>query len=112
MPVIRPCRKPRCPNTAGSRGLCSEHEGELESYRPRAKQKAWAAKVIQRAGGLCEGTRPGLAVGSGDELRCRRPATQAHHVRPLHSFAPSRREEAWELSNGQALCNACHRRVS
>lgn len=61
----------------------------------RAKHKAWREKVLKRAGYLCEEcARYGR----------RTPATVAHHIQHADEFPELR----YVLSNGRALCAACH----
>ena len=60
-----------------------------------SKHKTWAAKVLRRAGYLCE--------------RCARygrrtPAKIAHHKKPIDEYP----ELAYAVDNGEALCEACH----
>lgn len=66
-----------------------------------ARHKAWRAKVIRRAGGLCEACRRyGRVDRDGLPVR----ATTAHHIIPLEE-AP---ELAYDVTNGMALCAMCH----
>lgn len=57
--------------------------------------REWSAKVMKRAGYLCEDCkRYGKKV----------PATIAHHIVPINE----RPDLAYVLSNGRALCDGCH----
>lgn len=60
-----------------------------------AEHQAWAAAVIRRAGGTCEGRGCGR---SGIRLF-------ADHIRELKDGGA-----ALDLANGQALCGSCHSR--
>lgn len=60
-----------------------------------ARHRAWAAKVLRRAGYLCE--------------RCKRygkrvPAKIAHHKKPIDQYP----ELAYDVTNSEALCDGCH----
>ncbi len=70
----------------------------------RARHRAWAAKVLRRAGYLCEVCR---RYGRLDQNGLPVAATVAHHIRPL-SECP---ERAFDVTNGQALCESCHNRM-
>lgn len=67
----------------------------------KARHKAWRAKVLHRAHGLCEDCRRYGRVGP-DGLPV--PATVAHHIQHLDEHP----ELAYAVSNGRALCEACH----
>lgn len=59
------------------------------------RHREWSAKVMKRAGYLCE--------------RCKRygrkvPAKVAHHKIPVKE----RPDLAYDASNGEALCDSCH----
>lgn len=60
-----------------------------------AKHKAWAHKVLHRAGYLCQDC---ARYGK------RTPATVAHHDKPIDEYP----ELAYDLNNGRALCDGCH----
>ena len=63
----------------------------------------WRKKVLRRAHGLCEEChRYGRLDADGLPVR----ATVAHHIRPIDAYP----ELAYVVSNGQALCSACHNR--
>ena len=69
-----------------------------EAHYQTAKHKEWRAKVLRKDKYLCQ--------------ECRRygrntPATHAHHVRSREEHP----ELAYVVSNGQALCTACHNKV-
>ena len=68
-----------------------------------ARHKARRAKVIRRAGGLCEECKRYGRIGS-DGLPI--PATTAHHIKHRDTHP----ELAFDVKNGRALCNACHNR--
>ena len=63
-----------------------------------ARHKDWAEKVLRRAGYLCE--------------ECKRygrktPATTAHHIKHADAYPELR----YVLTNGRALCEACHNKA-
>lgn len=63
----------------------------------KQRHRDWSHAVIKRAGYLCE--------------RCKRygrkvPAKVAHHKIPI----TERPDLAYKISNGEALCDACHNR--
>lgn len=66
-----------------------------------ARHKAWHAKVIRRAGGLCEECR---RYGRLDKDGLPVKATTAHHIKHRREFP----ELAFDVRNGRALCGACH----
>ena len=66
----------------------------MNHYQTR-KHELWRERVLRRAGYLCEEcARYGR----------RTPATVAHHIRHLEEYP----ELAYDVSNGRALCAACH----
>lgn len=63
-----------------------------------ARHRAWREKVLRKAGYLCEEcARYGR----------RTPATVAHHVKHADAFPELR----YLVSNGRALCAACHNKA-
>ena len=80
-------------------GVRSIGSGE-QAKRPRGLQAKWSRAVLARDTfcGDPFGLHAGRIVVS----------EQADHIRPLHTFPPSRSREAWALSNGQGLCGKCH----
>ncbi len=69
----------------------SEDRLAYDQYLKSPEWRAKSLKVINRAGGICEGC-------------LERKATQAHHVSYRHIFA----EFLWEL---RAVCEPCHHRA-
>jgi len=62
------------------------------------KHREWRAKVLRRDKYLCqECLRYGRKV----------QATHAHHVKPIEDHPELR----FDLSNGRALCAACHNKL-
>lgn len=75
-----------------------------DPYYSSAKHKAWAAKVLRRAGYLCEECkRYGRLDKDGLPVR----ATTAHHIKHRDEFP----ELQYDLSNGRALCERCHNKA-
>lgn len=70
----------------------------------KARHKAWAAKVLRRAGYLCEECR---RYGRRDKDGLPVAAKVAHHVKHLDEYP----ELAYDVRNGRALCEACHNRM-
>lgn len=69
-----------------------------DNYYSSARHRAWRQKVLRRAKYLCqECARFGL----------RTPATVAHHLLPVEEYPDKR----YDLTNGAALCNACHNKA-
>lgn len=63
-----------------------------------ARHRAWRAAVLRRAKYLCqECARYGK----------RTAATHAHHVKPRKEYP----ELQYDVSNGMALCTACHSKL-
>ena len=60
-----------------------------------ARHKRWREKVLRRAGYLCEECK---------RYGRRTPATVAHHIKHADEYPELR----FIVSNGRALCNACH----
>lgn len=74
-----------------------------KAHYGHARHKAWREKVLKRAGYLCqECRRYGRLDKDGLPVR----ATTAHHIMPLEEYP----EKAYTVSNGIALCEACHNR--
>ena len=68
------------------------------------KHKAWAAKVLRRAGYLCEECkRYGRLDKDGLPVR----ATTAHHIKHRDEYP----ELQFDLNNGRALCERCHNKA-
>lgn len=68
---------------------------DLEEFYHQKRHKAWREKVLRRAGYLCqECARYGR----------RTPATVAHHIKHADAFPELR----YDVTNGRALCAACH----
>ena len=85
--------------------LCVEAKGadgmsSIAHYN-KARHRAWAAKVLRRAGYLCEECR---RYGRLDAQGLPVQATVAHHIQPL----ADRPDLAYDSANGMALCGACH----
>ena len=72
-----------------------------DPYYDTARHKAWRARVLKRAGYLCEECRRYGRTGP-DGLPV--PATTAHHIKHRDEFP----ELQYDVTNGQALCAACH----
>lgn len=65
------------------------------------KHREWREKVLRRAGYLCEECK---RYGRTDENGLPVRATTAHHIKHLDEHP----ELAYVVSNGRALCEACH----
>lgn len=74
-----------------------------DAHYDMARHKAWRAKVIRRAGGLCEECKRYGRIGP-DGLPI--PATTAHHIKHRDEYP----ELAFDVNNGRALCAKCHNR--
>jgi len=69
-----------------------------------ARHKAWAEKVLRRAGYLCEECRRyGRLDKNGLPVR----ATTAHHIKHRDEYP----ELQYVVSNGRALCERCHNKA-
>lgn len=68
------------------------------------RHKMWRAAVIRRAGGLCEECK---RYGRVDEKGLPVTATTAHHIKPIEEYP----QLAYDVTNGKALCEACHNRA-
>ena len=68
-----------------------------------ARHKEWAAKVLRRAGYLCEECK---RYGRKDAAGLPVAATTAHHVK----HRDTNPELAFDVTNGRALCARCHNR--
>jgi 5-methylcytosine-specific restriction endonuclease McrA len=68
------------------------------------RHKAWAEKVLRRAGYLCEECkRYGRLDRNGLPVR----ATTAHHIKHRDEYP----ELQYDVSNGRALCEKCHNKA-
>ena len=69
-----------------------------------ARHKAWAEKVLRRAGYLCEECkRYGRLDANGLPVR----ATTAHHIKHRDEYP----ELQYDVTNGRALCERCHNKA-
>lgn len=68
---------------------------QVDAHYQTDEHKAWRAWVIRRAGGACQG--PGCGK-RGERLF-------ADHIKELRDGGAP-----FDLTNGQALCGACHTR--
>jgi len=69
-----------------------------------ARHKAWREKVLRRAGYLCEECK---RYGRTDKDGLPVAATTAHHIKHRDEYP----ELQYVVSNGLALCEACHNRA-
>lgn len=83
-----------------ARGKAMPHDKHYST----ARHKAWAEKVLRRAGYLCEECRRyGRTDGNGLPVR----ATTAHHIKHRDEYP----ELQYDVNNGQALCEKCHNKA-
>ena len=75
-----------------------------DQYYSSAKHRAWREKVLRRAGYMCEMCR---RYGRVDEDGLPVRATTAHHIKHRDEYP----ELQYVVSNGMALCEACHNRM-
>ena len=75
-----------------------------EKYYHSKRHKEWAAKVLRRAGYLCEECK---RYGRLDENGLPPKATVAHHIKNKDDYPELR----YMLSNGKALCSKCHNKA-
>lgn len=75
-----------------------------DPYYSTPRHRAWRAKVIKRAGHLCEECR---RYGRRDRDGNPVTATTAHHIKPREEYP----ELQYSVSNGRALCEKCHNRA-
>lgn len=75
-----------------------------QKHYATARHKQWRAKVLRRAGGLCEICR---RYGRLDAQGLPVAATTAHHIKHVDEYP----ELAYDVRNGMALCEACHNRM-
>ena len=86
------------------------HRRVLEDGMPNdkryqdARHRRWRAEVLRRAGGLCEECK---RYGRLDEDGLPVRATTAHHVKHADEYPELR----YVISNGRALCEACHNKA-
>ena len=83
---------------------CFSFGGEAmphDPYYKSPKHKAWREKVLRRAGYLCEECR---RYGRVDQDGNPVAAVTAHHIKHRDEYP----ELQYDVSNGQALCAACH----
>jgi 5-methylcytosine-specific restriction protein A len=67
-------------------------------YYKTKRHREWREKVLRKAGYLCvECAKYGR----------RTPATHAHHIKPRDQYP----ELQYTVSNGMALCGACHNKA-
>lgn len=72
-----------------------------DTHYKSPKHRAWRDKVLRKAGYLCEECkRYGRLDKKGQPVQ----ATVAHHIKHREEFP----ELQYVVSNGQALCEACH----
>lgn len=75
-----------------------------DAFYHKARHREWRRKVLNRAGGICEECkRYGRLDADGLPVQ----AVVAHHV--LH--ADARPDKKYDVSNGRALCEACHNKA-
>lgn len=66
-----------------------------------SRHRRWREKVLRRAGYLCEECK---RYGRVDKRGLPVEATTAHHIKHADEYPELR----FDLSNGRALCAACH----
>ncbi len=69
-----------------------------DPFYSTAKYKRWRHAVLRKAGFLCAECR---------KYGRRTEATHAHHILPRKDFP----DKAYDVSNGLALCTACHNKL-
>ena len=75
-----------------------------DKYYNSPRHKAWAEKVLRRAGYLCEECRRyGRLDKNGLPVR----ATTAHHIKHRDEYP----ELQYDVTNGRALCEKCHNKA-
>ena len=90
----RVCSEPGCPKPAALDGRCDQHRRQAWQGRTpldRNAHAAWRRQVLNRDGHTCRS--------------CGAPATEADHI----VNRAARPDLAYDLDNGQALCQPCHR---
>ena len=75
-----------------------------DPYYHSAKHKRWREMVLRRAGYLCEECK---RYGRTDKDGLPVKATTAHHIKHRDEYP----ELQYVVSNGRALCEACHNRA-
>ena len=75
-----------------------------EKYYHTSRHKEWAAKVLKRAGYLCEECK---RYGRLDKDGLPVKAKVAHHIKNKDDYPELR----YKLSNGKALCDKCHNKA-
>lgn len=83
----------------------SEREGDVQLGRCRKRSAKNRARMIDRAGGVCEGCNHNFRTGFG--VRGDR-ALEVHHLKPLSQTGPNTRTQLRDLA---VLCATCHRLV-
>ena len=75
-----------------------------DKHYNEARHRAWREAVLRRAGYLCEECkRYGRTDADGLPVR----ATTAHHIKHRDEYP----ELQYVISNGRALCEACHNKA-
>lgn len=75
-----------------------------DPHYSRARHRAWREKVLQRAGYVCEECK---RYGRLDKNGLPPEAVVAHHIKPREEYP----ELQYVVSNGRALCDACHNKA-
>lgn len=75
-----------------------------KSHYNDKRHRRWRERVLKRAGYLCERCR---RYGRLDKDGLPVAATTAHHIMTLEEYP----ELAYDVNNGQALCDKCHNRM-
>ena len=97
--LATPCRTPRCPATAGPRGLCAGHARAYERSPQRQAAKAFYGTPEWRALRRFVLARDPVCKDCGQA-----PSRHADHITPRSQGGTD------DPSNLQGLCNACHSR--
>lgn len=75
-----------------------------EHYSNESRHRKWREKVLKREKYLCQECR---RYGRVDKNGLPVAATTAHHIRHRDEYP----ELAYKVSNGMALCAACHNKM-